>query len=141
MHFCVLCRNSRWLPKMMGKLIVRKVSSPLCSYPAGTKKIRQNRFILPYFQVRCVFFFILCRNSRWLPKMVRKQFLGKVTSKLCRYFVGPKFCRNHSISHRFQDKCIFVFYAEIQDGCQNGRKTKSCQLTAFFFSIKKNCAL
>ena len=34
-----------------------------------------------------------------------------------------KFRQNRSISHCFQDKCIFTFYAEIQNGRQNGRKT------------------
>ena len=63
-------------------------------------------------------FCILCRNSRWLPKMAGKQFWGKVASTLYRYPVGQKFCRNHSISYCFRDKCVFAFYAVIQDGCQ-----------------------
>ena len=29
-----------------------------------------------------------------------------------------KIRRNRSVSHRFRDKCVFAFYAEIQDGCQ-----------------------
>ena len=29
---------------------------------------------------------------------------------------GKKFQRNRSISHRFGEKCVFAFYAEIQDG-------------------------
>ena len=32
--------------------------------------------------------------------------------------VGLKFCQNSSMSYRLQDKCVFTFYAEIQDGCQ-----------------------
>ena len=35
---------------------------------------------------------------------------------------GKKFRRNRSISHHFQDKCVYVFYAEIQDGCQKWRE-------------------
>ena len=31
---------------------------------------------------------------------------------------GKKFRQNRSISHRFRDKCVYVFYAEIQDGHQ-----------------------
>ena len=31
---------------------------------------------------------------------------------------GQKFLRNCSILHPFRDKCIYVYYAEIQDGCQ-----------------------
>ena len=33
--------------------------------------------------------------------------------------LGGKFCQNCSISHHFQDKSVFAFYAEIQDGWQN----------------------
>ena len=29
--------------------------------------------------------------------------------------MGQKFCQNHSARHRFQDKCVFAFCAEIQD--------------------------
>ena len=36
--------------------------------------------------------------------------------------MGEKCCRNCSIWHRFRDKRIFVFYAEIQDGRQNWRE-------------------
>ena len=50
--------------------------------------------------------------------MAGKRFLGKLASTLCSYPVGQKFCQNRSISHRYQDKCVFVFYAEIQDGRQ-----------------------
>ena len=32
--------------------------------------------------------------------------------------MGQKFCGNRSISLHFQDKQVFVFNAEIQDGCQ-----------------------
>ena len=35
---------------------------------------------------------------------------------------GQKFLRNRSISHRFQDKYVYVFYAEIQDGWQKWRE-------------------
>ena len=34
-----------------------------------------------------------------------------------------KFRRNLSFSHHFRDKCVFAFYAEIQDGHQNWRET------------------
>ena len=57
--------------------------------------------------------------------------LGK--SRQDRYPVGQKFCQNCSSLLHFQDKAIaFVFYAEIQDGCQSGGKTmfaKTCQWT------------
>ena len=36
--------------------------------------------------------------------------------------VGQKFCRDHSVSHRYRDKCVFAFKAEIQDGRQKWEK-------------------
>ena len=36
--------------------------------------------------------------------------------------MDQKFCRNRSISHCFQDKCIFAFYAEFQDGHRKWRE-------------------
>ena len=55
--------------------------------------------------------------------MAGKRFLGQVASRLYIYPVGQKIRRNRSISYRFRDKCIFVFYAEIQDGCQKWWKS------------------
>ena len=37
--------------------------------------------------------------------------------------MGKKFHQNRSISHHFQDKCIFAFYAEIQDGHQKWQES------------------
>ena len=45
-------------------------------------------------------------------------FLKNNASRLCRYPVGQKFCRNRSISLRFRDKHALAFYTEIQDGRQ-----------------------
>ena len=42
-------------------------------------------FLLIYY---LFIFFILCRNSRWPPKVAGKRFLRKVASRLCRYPVG-----------------------------------------------------
>ena len=36
---------------------------------------------------------------------------------------GYKFHQNRSISNRFQDKCVFAFYAEIQDGRQKWQES------------------
>ena len=47
--------------------------------------------------------------------MAGKRFLRKVAGKLCMYPAGQKF-QNRSISNRFQDKCAFAFYTEIQEG-------------------------
>ena len=50
--------------------------------------------------------------------MAAKRFLQRVTSRLRRHPVDQKFRRNRSISLRYQDKCVFAFNAEIQDGRQ-----------------------
>ena len=47
-----------------------------------------------------------------------KAFFCEVASTHCRYPVGQKFRRIHSISHHFRDKHIFAFNAEIQNGRQ-----------------------
>ena len=41
--------------------------------------------------------------------------------------MGQKFDRNHSISHCFQDKCIFAIYSEIQDGHQKWWENDFCK--------------
>ena len=61
--------------------------------------------------------------------MEGKRFLGKMFSRLCRSPVGPKICRNCSISHLYQDKCVFAFYAEIQDGRQKWRENDFLEKT------------
>ena len=43
--FCILRRNSRWPPKMVGKRFLGKVPSTLCIYPAS-QKFHRNRSIL-----------------------------------------------------------------------------------------------
>ena len=73
-------------------------------------------------------FCVSCRNSRWPPKNGGKViFLQNVASTLCRLSAGPKFCQNGSISHHFQDKCVFALYAEIQDGCQKWQESDFCE--------------
>ena len=59
------------------------------------------------------FFCVLCRNSKWPPKVAGKRFLVKIASRLCR------FCGNCSISLHFRDKWIFVLYAGIQKWREN----------------------
>ena len=67
---------------------------------------------------------VLQRNSKWLPKVAGKRFLEKVASQLWGYPPrDKKFQRNHSISHHFQDKGVFPFYAEIQDSHQKWWQT------------------
>ena len=48
--------------------------------------------------------------------------MRKVASRLCRCPMGQKFCRNRFILLRFQDKCVFAFKAQIQDGRQKWRE-------------------
>ena len=43
---------------------------------------------------------------------------GEIARRVCRYPGGQKFYQKNSISHRFRYKCVFAFYAEIQDGHQ-----------------------
>ena len=73
-------------------------------------------------------FCILCRISRWPPKVVGKQFLRKVSSRLCRYPVGQKFCRNHSILLRFRVKHIFLFNTDFQDSWQQWSENVFCEI-------------
>ena len=46
------------------------------------------------------------------PKVAGKRFYEKSSVDSA----DQKFCQNRSISHRFQDKCTFAFYTEIQHG-------------------------
>ena len=62
---------------------------------------------------------VLHRNSRW-PRENDLWEMSPVDS--ADTLEGKKFQQNHSISHRFQDKCVYVFYVEIQDGCQKWRE-------------------
>ena len=84
--FSILRRNSRWPPKTL----------------------------LYGFPVKCVLHFT--QKFKMATKKWRESDFCKMSPVLCKYPADPKFCRNRSISHCFQDKCAFVLYAEIQDG-------------------------
>ena len=58
-------------------------------------------------------------------EMAEKRFLVKNASRLCNYPAGQTFRQNRSISHSLQEKCIFEFYAGIQDGRQKWRENDS----------------
>ena len=73
----VLCKNTRWLPKVVGKRFLREVAHRICRYPEG-KKFCQKISDLLRFQDK----HILCRNSRWPPKVVGKGFWQKDLSRL-----------------------------------------------------------
>ena len=62
--------------------------------------------------------------------MAGKQFLGKVSSRLCSYPVGQKFCRNRSILFHFRNKHFLRLTQKFKMAAKSGRKTilgKSCQ--------------
>ena len=44
--------------------------------------------------------------------------------------MGQKFCQNHPIPHRFQDKCVFAFYVQIQDGRQMWQENDFCEVAS-----------
>ena len=70
------------------------------------------------------------QKFKMATKVGEKQFLEKVAGRLCKYPVGQKCHRNRSITLRFQDKWIFAFYAEIQDGRQKWREKVLLQKVA-----------
>ena len=63
-------------------------------------------------------FCIFCRKFKMAAKNGRKQFLEKKSPVYSADTLEVKHFVKITISHRFQDKCIFAFYAEIQDGRQ-----------------------
>ena len=67
-------------------------------------------------------FLRLTQKFKMASKSVRKTIFRKIASRLCRYPVGQKFRRNRSIWLCFQDKWVFVFNTEIQDGCQKSQE-------------------
>ena len=83
------------------KPISAKSRSRMSRYPVG-QKFHQNRF--SSFCVRDKH--ILCKNTRWPPKVVGKRFLREDTNRICSYPEGKKFCQKISGLLRFQDKHI-----------------------------------
>ena len=57
-------------------------------------------------------------ESSFFVCVAGKTFFCEIMPVDCRYPVGQKFCRNRCISLHFQDKHVFAFYGEIQDGYQ-----------------------
>ena len=76
-------------------------------------------------------------------KNVGKAIFQKITSRLCRYPASQKFRQNCSISNGFPAKCVFAFYAEIQDGHQKFENSKWPPFLkrGIFFKIAKNSLL
>ena len=98
MRFCILRRNSRCLQKW-----------------------RENRSITHSFRDKCVYvFYVEIQDDRQKCQENDLWEMSPVDS--ADTLEGQKFRQNRSILHRFRDKCIYVFYAEIQDGCQKWRE-------------------
>ena len=95
MGFCVLRRNSRWPPKVVGKHFFQIVASRLGLYPVG-KKFRRNRSISFCFQDKRVFaFYTKIQDDR--QKWRENDFWKKSDYTLwVKYFVKIALC--HSIS-------------------------------------------
>ena len=80
-------------------------------------------------------FYILHRNSRWPKKWRKNDFWENLpVDSADKYHGGRKFHRNCSISHHFGDKCVFAFYAEIQDGRQKWQENNISQ------NLPEDCA-
>ena len=62
------------------------------------------------------------QKFKMAAKMAGKQFLRKVASRLCNYPVGQKFCWKLLYLNVCQIT-FFLFYAEIQDGCQKWQES------------------
>ena len=85
------------------------------------EKFLQNHSISLRFQDKHIFLFnteIQDGRQKWRENV----FLQNNASRLCRYPESQKFRQNRYISLCFRDKCVFAFYAEIQDGRQKWRE-------------------
>ena len=77
--------------------------------PCGYKILSKSLYLTSF--PRLMRFCILCRNSRWPPKVAGKRFLLQVASRLFIYPAGQK--------------C--TFHAEIQDGLQKWQESDFCE--------------
>ena len=152
MCFCILCRISRWLPKMAGKRFFGK-SWPVHSTDTLRPKILSKSLYCTISKINVVFFCVFCQKwreydfweSRQFPwpisclpsmqkfkmvtKMAGKQFLGTSMSSLNRYPGGSKNSPTWLYLALFQRQMCFGVYAEVQDIPPKWRRG----LVAFFF--------
>ena len=63
------------------------------------------------------------QKFKMAAKSDRKRFSGKVASRRCRYPAVQKFCQNHSILLRFQDKGFLDFMQKFKMATKSGGKT------------------
>ena len=101
--------------KIGGKTIFEKSRQLTLQIPCGSKISSKSLYLAPFL---INMFLRLRQKLKMAAKSGGKTIFGKVASRLCRYSRSQKFCRNCSISLRFQDKHIFAFYTEIKDGRQ-----------------------
>ena len=79
------------------------------------QKFCRNHSITHHFRGKCVFaFYTEIQDGR--QKWWENDFWETVADDSVYTLGGQKFCRNRSISHCFQDKHVFVYYVEIQNG-------------------------
>ena len=116
-------------------MIFAKCRQYTLQIPCGSK-ICHNHSVSHRLPDKCAFA-LYAEIQDGCHKWWESDFLQKVASRLCRYHVGQKFCRNCSISHFFRDKCTFAFYTEIQDGCQKWRESSFCSMLPF----RGNCSI
>ena len=109
------CRNSRRLPKVAGKLILRNVANILCRYPACPKFCRNHPISLCFRHERVFAFYTEIQDAR---QKWQENYLCEKSPVDCRNHPGKKFRGNHSISLHFRGKQGIAFYAKIQDGLQ-----------------------
>ena len=98
-----------------GKRVLGKVPSRLCRHPVGQNFIEIDLSRTVY-EMNALLHFM--QKFKMAAKNGRKTIFGKTRQQTCRYPAGQKFQQNRSISHRYRNKCVFAFYAEIQDGRQ-----------------------
>ena len=107
--FCTLCRNSRGPPKIVAKMILGK-KWQMTAYILWFKNFVEIARSHNIYEINA---FLRFRHEENFWKNVSDDRLLPV---------HQKFRRNRSISHCFQDKDVFAFYAQIHDGCQKWRK-------------------
>ena len=113
---CVLRRNSRWPPKVVGKQFFTKSRQ----LTADIRRVKNFVEIAPSRSISEIntFFVFNTEIQDGRQKWWENFFWRNNASRLCRYPACQKFCRNLSISLCVSDKHVFAFTAEIQNGHQ-----------------------
>ena len=72
-------------------------------------------------------FCALCRNSRWLPKVSEKNFFFKTSPVDSAYTLWVKNFVEIAPSCTVSKISVFIFHAEIQDGCKMWQESDFCE--------------